>query len=264
MVGLRLERLAVTGVCPSLTLDVPAGDVRAAIVHDQESVRALANVVVGLEEPRHGRVLVDDSEVGGQHADHRRRRRHPNVPRRRHGHCPVRLVPATGGLIRELTVFENILNARCPTARTSRELATVMAHETAASLGMPGLLDRYPEHVSPRERRLAGLALAVCWEPMAVVLEDAPGLPSWDVVLDAPGSRPHDGRDTPQDPPAGSPRGRPGPSALDDVAVLLITTDPARAWQLDDDPVGVEPRDAGAAAPGDDRPGTPGSGTPRA
>ncbi len=132
MVGLRLHELEVAGVCPSLSVEVPAGDVRAAVVPGQRAVPALANVVVGLDEPHAGRVLVDGTDVGQQ-------------------------------------------------------------------------------------------------QPGAVVLEDGPDMPSWDVVL-------ADHRST-----APSQDACAGREPFDDVACFLITTDAARAWVLDDDPVGVGP-----------------------
>lgn len=230
MVGLRLESLRVAGVCPELTLDIPIGVVRAAVVRDQRAVHALANVVVGLDRVRSpGRVLVGGTDVRHQHRDHRRRRRH-----RTRRYCPVRLVPASGGLLPELTVAENMLRVRCPTARVSKALATVMAEETAAVLGMADLLDRRPEHLTAAERRLASLALALCWEPVAIVLEDAPDLPTWHAVLEERRRR--------RDRLAAVGLAPPGThEAFADVAVLLITTDAARVWQLDHDPVWLEP-----------------------
>ena len=224
MRGLRLDRLEVAGVCPSLSLDVRAGEVRAAIVPDQQAVHALANTVVGLEEPDDGRVLVDNTAVSGQHADHRHHRRHRSGRRSRH--CRIRLVPAGGGLVPELTVLDNIVNAQCPTARASREQSDEMVDDAIDAFGLHPLVDRRPERLTDGERRLAGLALALCWEPSAVVLEDAPGLPTWDAVL-AEQRR----RRSPE----------PGVEPFAGVAVLLITTDAARAWQLDGDPVGLEP-----------------------
>jgi ABC-type transporter Mla maintaining outer membrane lipid asymmetry ATPase subunit MlaF len=226
MLGLRLDRLEVVGVCPSLSLDVRAGEVRAAIVPDQQAVHSLANTVVGLDEPDDGRVLVDNAAVAGQHSDHRHHRRHRAGRRSRH--CRIRLVPASGGLVPELTVLDNIVNAQCPTARAPREQADRMVDDAVESFGLDPLLDRRPEHLTPGERRLAGLALALCWEPSAVVLEDAAGLPTWDAVLAE--QRRRQTLEPEVEPFAG-------------VAVLLITTDAARAWQLDGDPVGLEPGD---------------------
>jgi predicted ABC-type transport system involved in lysophospholipase L1 biosynthesis ATPase subunit len=230
MVGLRLESLRVAEVCSELTLDVPVGVVRAAIVRDQAAVHALANAVVGLDRTRcAGRVLVGGMDVRQQHHDHRRRRRH-----RTHRHCLIRLVPASGGLVPEITVAENMWRLRCPTARVSKALGTVMTQEAAARLGMADLLDRRPEHLTAGERRLAGLALALCWEPIAVVLEDAPDLPTWHAVLEERHRRRDRLASVGLAPPAAH-------AAFARVAVLVITTDAARVWQLDHDPVWLEP-----------------------
>ncbi|WP_020573328.1 hypothetical protein [Actinopolymorpha alba] len=229
MVGLRLDDFTVAGVCTTLDLDVPAGTVRAAIVRHQQAVHDLANAVVGLTKPARGMVLVDDTHVGEQHTDHRRRRRH-RLTKRGSKHCRIRLVPASGGLMPELALLGNMLHAQCPTARISQPLAAAMVSEIASSCGLLGLLDACPEDLDPTERRLAGLALALGWEPSAVVLEDAAGLPTWDAVLDL--RRRRLGLAASADPSA----------LFTDVAVLLITTDAARARELDDDPIGLEPQ----------------------
>ncbi|REF34909.1 hypothetical protein [Thermasporomyces composti] len=228
MVGLRLESLRVAGVCPELTLDVPVGVIRAAVVSDQAAVHALANAVVGLDRTQSaGRVLVDGVDVWQQHVDHRRRRRH-----RTGRHCPVRLVPAAGGLVPGITVAENMWRLRCPTARVSKALGTVMTQEVAATLDMADLLDRRPEHLSANERRLAGLALALCWEPIAIVIEDTPDHPTWHAVLEEPRRRRV---------PSAELTSSKAEAVLANVAVLVITTDAARVWQLDHDPVWLEP-----------------------
>jgi ABC-type polar amino acid transport system ATPase subunit len=257
MVGLRLHEVEVAGVCPPLSLDIPAGEVRAAVVPDQRAVYALANVVVGLDEPDSGQVLVDGTEVRQQHDDHRSHRPHggdgresrpDNRPSYRHDdrpkkpHCRIRLVPASGGLVPERTVFDNILSAQCPTARMSRDDAGRMVRQSVSSLGLDRIVGHRPDHLTPVERRLAGLALALCWEPGAVVLEDAPGMPSWDVVI----TEHHRARHGATHPAAQSPAdvATTTPEPFEDVACFLITTDASRAWLLDDDPVGVEPEDS--------------------
>jgi ABC-type antimicrobial peptide transport system ATPase subunit len=231
MVGLRLERLTVSGVCSKLSLRVRAGKVRAAVVRDQQAVGALAGVIVGVDDqPNSGRVLVDGTVVGEQHTDHSRHRTHrPNHLRSRH--CAIRLVPADGWLEPQRTVFDHILQGRCPTAPVS-ENATQAVEETVTAFGLEPVADHRPEHLTPTELQLLGLARVLCWRPTAVVLEDAPGLPTWDAVFEDQRRRlrRQEGAVGPE-PPV------PDPS----VAILLITTDAARVRQLDDDPVGVEP-----------------------
>ncbi|MEQ7007245.1 ATP-binding cassette domain-containing protein [Actinopolymorpha sp. B17G11] len=230
MVGLRLERLTVVGVCTKLNLQVRAGSVRAAVVRDQPSVDVLADVIVGLHKPSNGRVFVDDTVVSQQHTDHRRHRKH-RLNHQQSRQCGIRLVPADGWLEPQRTVFDHILQAQCPTAPATED-ATKTVQETVSAFGLEPIAERRPEHLTPTERQLLGLARAMCWKPSAVVLEDAPGQPTWDAVFE---DRRRRVRRTEHvgvpDPPVPHPF----------VAMLIITTDAARVRQLDDDPVGVEP-----------------------
>ncbi|NYH89714.1 ATP-binding cassette domain-containing protein [Actinopolymorpha rutila] len=235
MAGLRLDDLSVEGVCASWSLTVPVGAVRAAVVRDQESVRDLLEVVLGLVAPTGGRVLVDDVNALEQPDDHHRRRRH------RAGNddqCRVRYVPASGGLEPGLTLLQNLTRASCPTVRVAHRRAAAQARETATRLGLRRLLGRYPEQLTVGQRQLAGFALALCWRPCALVVEDSPDLPTWDAALEFERLRL-------------DPAGVPGPRGLfDEVAGLVLTTDPARTRLLDPDPVGVQP----ASAPAGDSP----------
>ncbi len=225
MAGLRLDDLSVGGVCTSWSLAVPVGAVRAAVVRDQESVRALLEVVLGLVAPDAGRVLVDDVDVLEQPDDHHRRRRH------RAGNddqCRVRYLPASGGLEPGLTLQQNLTRASCPTVRVPRRRAAAQARETAVRLGLRRLLGRYPEQLTVGQRQLAGFAVALCWRPCALVVEDSPDLPTWDAALEFERLRL-------------DPAGVPGPRGLfAEVAGLVLTTDPARTRLLDPDPVGVQ------------------------
>jgi hypothetical protein len=87
-----------------------------------------------------------------------------------------------------------------------RSTAEQGCRETASRCGLDDVLDRYPYEITPGRRRLAGLARALRSKPAAVVLEDAPGLPTWGALLDFDRN----------------------PELLA-AALLLITDDPARA-----------------------------------
>ena len=238
MVGLRLDDLTVAGVCTSVSLDVDVGRVRAVVVRDQQSVRQLVEVVVGLKDPKDGRVLVQGVDVREQKKDHDERRRH-----RAGSHddqCWVRDVSASGGLLPFLTLEQNLAGGQCRTSQIPKSTATKRARETASLLGLRGLLKHHPDELTQRQRQLGGLGLALCWRSCAIVLEDSPDVEPWDDVLtfgprqldeDAPDEVTLLDEDLPDT-----------VTLLADVATLVITTDPARTRQLDPDPVGVVSR----------------------
>lgn len=145
MAGLVLERLAVPGL-PS-TVTVQPGEQRALVVSDPALARQLADLAIE-------RATV-----------------------------PVRLVPAEGGLLPHLSVEGNLAHA-CRARGLPRRDAEDEAHATASRCGLGDVLDRYPYEITPGRRRLAGVARALCGRPGAIILEDAPGLPTWAALLD--------------------------------------------------------------------------------
>lgn len=101
------------------------------------------------------------------------------------GSC--RLVPAEGGLLPHRTVLGNLVHGNrvgriIPRATAVEEIAL-----TATGCGLDDVLDRYPHEITAGRRRVAGLARALCGLPAvtAVVLEDAPDLPTWPNLLEA-------------------------------------------------------------------------------
>ncbi|QNE19276.1 hypothetical protein F1D05_16850 [Kribbella qitaiheensis] len=118
----------------------------------------------------------------------------------------VRLVPAEGGLLPHLTVLGNVVHGHTVTHRVTNDAAAEESRVTAARCGLEDVLQRYPHEITPGRRRLAGVARALRAHPAVIVLEDAAGLPTWGSLL----------------------RLEHNPE-LWSVALLLITTDPARA-----------------------------------
>lgn len=172
-------RMGIAGFPEVVTLEVGAR--YAAMVADAGQARELADIVTGLADPPAGAAASSDARI--------------------------RLVPAEGGLLPHLTVLKNLVRAfrvarkRVPVA-TAVESCQVLARQCA----LGDVLDRYPYEIAPGRRRLAGVARALCAEPTVIVLEDAAGLPTWDVLL--------------------GPDRNPG---LLGVALLLVTTTRGRA-----------------------------------
>jgi ABC-type sulfate/molybdate transport systems ATPase subunit len=174
MNGLLLEGLP--GLPRRLQLDL--GEQRALVVPDAAAVRQLADLVAGLEETPPGAVVKTEG--------------------------PVRLVPAEGGLLPHLTVVGNIVHGHTVTHQVTRRAAADESRLAAINCGLGDVLDRYPHEITPGRRRQTGVARALQAAPAVVVLEDAPGLPTWGSLL--PYSY----------------------AALSRPVLLLITTDPAR------------------------------------
>lgn len=95
----------------------------------------------------------------------------------------VRLVPAEGGLLPHLNVLDNIVHGHLVTHRVTRSAAEKECLVTATRCGLVDVLKRYPHEITPGRRRLAGVARALQAHPAAIVLEDAPGLPTWRSLL---------------------------------------------------------------------------------
>lgn len=218
MRGLRLEDVSVAGVSGSLNLSVEMAQIRAVIV-PASRIRAVADVLVGLEPPQSGWVKIDDKPVTG---DHHRARQHG-----------IRLVPSDGGLLPNLTVLHNILYAECVVhRRPSEHPEKEVRHSTAIAYGLNDVLDRFPYEITIGRRRMAGLARALRANPSVVVLEDDLDAPTWVALLGA-AQPPADG-DSPST-SAHTPVGQ-----LSGVAAVLVTSDPARAQGLESPPAAFQ------------------------
>lgn len=100
------------------------------------------------------------------------------------GSC--RLVPAEGGLLPHRTVLGNLVHGNRIGRIVPRATAVEEVALTASGCGLDDVLGRYPHEITAGRRRVAGLARALCGLPAvtAVVLEDAPDLPTWPNLLE--------------------------------------------------------------------------------
>ncbi|MEV6285320.1 hypothetical protein [Kribbella sp. NPDC051770] len=181
MDGLLLQRLL-----PGLPdeVRVRAGEQRSLVLPTKAEARLCADLIAGLDEPPpHATV-----ETSGS----------------------VRLVPAEGGLLPHLTVLGNIVHGHVSTHRATAEAADKQCRLTATNCDLGDVLERHPHEITPGRRRLAGLARAVRAEPSVIVLEDAPGLPTWGSLLRSDNI-----------------------TELWSIALVLITSDAARTKDFD-------------------------------
>jgi ABC-type sugar transport system ATPase subunit len=146
--SLRLHGLGWTATDTSLTLDltVESGEV-AVVLTDRRAAASLADVLLGLELPDAGEILVGDRDVVG-------------LPPGRRG---IALVPAGGGLLPHLTVERNVEYAGGDAPRWMRRLT------------LEGISRFRPHELSPVQCLQVALARALSTEPSAVVFEDRAG-----------------------------------------------------------------------------------------
>lgn len=207
MTGVELTKVAVAGVGVPLTLSVPVGRVRAIVSPDRRVARAVADAITGFP-PGPGVSITGESTDGR----------------------PVHLVPADGALLPHLTVLDNIIRTDRPSDRRRRAEAEREVRARATEYGLDRALGCHPHEIAVDRRRMAGLARAMRGRPVAIVLEDDLGLPTWGALL------------AKQWPPPSDP---PTPSLLLGVATVLIVPTKDRAAGLDADPVVVGAPDRG-------------------
>ncbi len=181
MDGLLLQRLL-----PGLPDEVRVGpgQRRSLVLGTRAEARLCADLIAGLDEPP------------------------PNATVETNGR--VRLVPAEGGLLPHLTVLGNIVHGHITAHQVTNEAADKQCQLTASNCDLGDVLLRHPHEITPGRRRLTGLARAVRADPSVIVLEDAPGLPTWGSLL-----RPDN------------------ITELWSIALVLITTDAERAKDFD-------------------------------
>lgn len=150
MASLRLRGLGwtVADVRYALDLSMESGDV-AAVVAGGPAATALANVLLGLDLPRAGRIWAGDADVTGR-------------PPGRRG---IAVVPLGGGLLPHLTVERNVEYAGGDAPRWMRRMR------------LEGIGPLRPHELSPVQRLQVALARALSTEPAAVVFEDRAGGP---------------------------------------------------------------------------------------
>ncbi|MEN9578892.1 MAG: hypothetical protein RJA70_1901 [Pseudomonadota bacterium] len=151
------ETLALSDV--SLTVD--RGEVAVIIGASGAGKTSLLRIMVGLDKPTSGRVLIDGEDIVPLNE------RQLSRLRRKFG-----MVFQYSALLDSLTVLDNVgLPLREHTTLSGQEIeAKVQA--TLVRLELPGILDRFPSELSGGMRKRVGLARALVLEPQILMYDE--------------------------------------------------------------------------------------------
>jgi len=158
---LSFSDVSFSGLPDGLTCHFPSGSTTLVVAAREQQVSSLARLISGLSRPRQGSLLIDGQDLAGfdhdQLYDHR---------------CRTAIVPANGGLISNLKLWENLtlpLQYHRDGATPEEERR---AQEYLETFGYHGNLMALPAHLSHHEKRIVALARAFLCNPRIVVYCD--------------------------------------------------------------------------------------------
>ncbi|MDD5556479.1 MAG: ABC transporter ATP-binding protein [bacterium] len=148
-------------VLDDVSCSIPAGRTTVFIGPSGVGKSVMMKMIVGLERPDAGRVLVRGEEVArlGERALYRLRRR-------------MGMLFQDGALFDSMTTGENVaFPIRRHTRLPEREIARVVA-EKLDLVGMPGCEGKMPSELSGGMRKRVGLARAIALDPEIVLFDE--------------------------------------------------------------------------------------------
>ena len=138
-----------------ISLDIEAGEYMVLLGPTGAGKTVLVECVVGIQEPKSGRIFIDEEDVT------------PLYPEERH----VGYVPQDYALFPNLTVRENLeygLDAKDVEPGEKKGLVDSMMEE----LGIDSLHYRYPLHLSGGERQRVALGRSLITDPRILLLDE--------------------------------------------------------------------------------------------
>ncbi|HEX5996119.1 MAG TPA: ABC transporter ATP-binding protein, partial [Jiangellales bacterium] len=136
-------------------LEVRPGELLTLVGPSGSGKSTVLRLIAGLDRPDSGRILVDGRDVAG-------------IPPHKRS---VAMVFQDYALYPHLTVRDN-LTFGLRVRRVPRAEADRRARAAAERLGIPDLLDRYPDQMSGGQRQRVALARAVLREPSVYLLDE--------------------------------------------------------------------------------------------
>jgi ABC-type Fe3+/spermidine/putrescine transport system ATPase subunit len=156
---LRLESVSAAWnglpVVHEVTFNLERGELLSLLGPNGSGKTTLLRVIAGLEEPTHGRVLLDGRDLG-------------NVPAHRRG---IGLLAQEPALFPRRSAFENIAYGLRLRRLAEGEIARKVS-ELAEFLGIESLLSRPPEELSGGQRQRVALARAIAPDPTVLLLDE--------------------------------------------------------------------------------------------
>jgi ABC-type sugar transport system ATPase subunit len=153
----RVTKTYANGVAAvrDLRLDIASGELLVLVGPSGSGKSTVLRLIAGLEHPTSGRVLIDGDDVTG-------------VPPQRRD---LAMVFQNYALYPHKSVRDNLafgLRLR----RLNRDRIEARVQETAAALGIEGLLDRRPSELSGGQRQRVALGRAIVRKPKAFLLDE--------------------------------------------------------------------------------------------
>ncbi len=150
-----------TRVLEDINLEFVRGEITVIIGGSGTGKTTLLRLLIGLEKPSSGEILVDGEDIAplGE--------RELNRVRRKFG-----MVFQYAALLDSMTVFENIAFPLREHTKLSEQELRRRVGEKLSDLGLAGIEDRFPSQLSGGMRKRVGLARALMLEPEILVYDE--------------------------------------------------------------------------------------------
>jgi phospholipid/cholesterol/gamma-HCH transport system ATP-binding protein len=148
-------------VLDGVDFELPRGKISAMMGPSGTGKSVLLRLLIGLDRPTRGHVVVDGEDIVGmrEHDLYRIRRK-------------MGVLFQDGALFGSLTIADNIAFPLREHTRKSEEEIADIVHQKAALVGLLDHLEKYPAQVSGGMRKRAGLARALALDPEIVLFDE--------------------------------------------------------------------------------------------
>lgn len=148
-------------VLQNVELSIPHGRIAVAIGGSGAGKTTLLRVLIGLQKPTAGQVLIDGTNIAQASAEELRQVR-----------AKCGMVFQYSALLDSLTVFENVSLPLREHERLSVRDTRDRVSEMLAAVGLEGTEERYPAELSGGMRKRVGLARALIRRPSLMVYDE--------------------------------------------------------------------------------------------
>ena len=157
---IRVENISYAGLLDKISFPVESGSITVVLSAKEEVDTCLAKLMMGFIRPERGRISIFERDISAS-SD-----KEINLFRQRIG-----LIYASGGLVSNLKVWENVTLPLAYANRFSREQIEKMGLEILNRIGYSGKFMDLPGHITLYQKRLAGFARAMLMCPELLIYE---------------------------------------------------------------------------------------------